>query len=189
MKLVVGLGNPGGKYQMTRHNIGFLAIDQLVIHLKAQGPFTKNQAEYHEATAFGEKILLIKPQTYMNLSGKAVKPFFEFYKCEPSDLIVIHDEIDFEPFTMKIKKGGGTGGHNGLKSIDECIGKDNIGYTRIRMGVGKEGDPARHVLSEFHKKEFEVLHLVLNECVDAVDMILQKNVTEAMNRFNQKKEQ
>jgi PTH1 family peptidyl-tRNA hydrolase len=188
MKLVVGLGNPGSKYKMTRHNIGFLAIDLLKEHLKAQGPLTKNSAEYYEASAFGEKVLLIKPLTFMNLSGKAVKPFFEFYKCTPSDLIVIHDEIDFEPYTLKIKNGGGTGGHNGLKSIEEEIGKENSGYLRIRMGVGKEGDPARHVLSEFPKKDFENLHLVLNECVEAVDLLLQNKVIQAMNQFNQKKE-
>lgn len=188
MKLIVGLGNPGKKYQMTRHNIGFLAIDLLVQHFKASGPLSKNKSEYYETTVYGEKTLFIKPQTFMNLSGQAVQPFFDFYKCKPSDLIVIHDEIDFKPFIMKIKKGGGTGGHNGLKSIDECIGKINSDYFRIRLGIGKEGDPSHHVLSEFPKKDFELLHIVLQECVDAVDLLLQNKELEAMNRFNQKKE-
>jgi len=187
MKLIVGLGNPGNKYRMTRHNIGFLAVDVLAHRLRAGGPHTKNSAEYFEAEAFNEKILLIKPQTFMNLSGRAVQPFYNFYKLTPHDLIVIHDEIDFEPFSLKIKKGGGAGGHNGIKSIDESLGSDNTGYFRIRLGVGKQGDPSKYVLSEFPEKDFENLKITLEECADAAELLIQGKDKEAMNKFNQKR--
>ena len=116
MKLIVGLGNPGLKYETTRHNIGFLCVDYLVDEWRAQGPTIKNQAEVFQATIDGEQILLIKPQTFMNLSGRSVAPFVQFYKLEAKDVIVIHDELDFDPLEIRFKTGGSPLRRAGLPS-------------------------------------------------------------------------
>src|SRR4051794_16113943 len=136
MKIVVGLGNPGPKYETTRHNVGFLAVDRLIDEWKATGPASKHQGEVYQADVRGEKVLLVKPETFMNLSGRCVAPLMVFFKCKPSDLIVIHDDLDLIPFALRIKTGGGTGGHNGLKSLDESLGAGQNGYHRIRIGIG-----------------------------------------------------
>mgnify|MGYP003953780733 CR=1 FL=1 len=188
MKLIIGLGNPGAKYETTRHNVGFLAIDQLIDHFKANGPQTKHQGEVYSATAFGEKILLVKPQTFMNLSGKCVGPLFNFYKCTPEDLIVIHDDVDLNSLMIKTKKGGGTAGHNGLKSINECIGSDNKDYYRIRLGVGKDNQRSTSdwVLQAFSNEEFSKLGELFQSTLKVTELLLQNKITEAMNQFNRK---
>jgi len=188
MKLIIGLGNPGLKYETTRHNVGFLAVDQLIDHFKANGPQTKNQGEIYTATAHGEKILIIKPQTFMNLSGKCVGPLFHFYKCKPEDLIVIHDDVDLKPLTIKAKKGGGTAGHNGLKSINECIGSENKDYFRIRLGVGKDTQLSTSdwVLQAFSDEEFSKLENLFQSTIKVTELLLQGKIKEAMNQFNRK---
>src|SRR5947209_2000372 len=124
MKLVVGLGNPGPRYETTRHNVGFLALDRLVEAWSAQGPKIQNSSEVFTAKVGGEPVLLVKPQTFMNNSGKGVAPLATFYKCAPTDVIVIHDEVDLKPLQIRIKSGGGSGGHNGLKSMDQFLGSN-----------------------------------------------------------------
>src|SRR5687768_5190701 len=122
MKLVVALGNPGPKYETTRHNAGWLALDYLIDEWKATGPVSQNEGEVWQASVGGEKVLCVKPQTYMNVSGKCVAPIFKFYKLQPEDLVVLHDEVDLKSMQLRLKTGGGTGGHNGIKSLDAHLG-------------------------------------------------------------------
>ena len=191
--MVVGLGNPGSKYETTRHNAGFLAVDRLVEHWKAQGPSRRFEAEVFQAQVGGETVCLVKPQTFMNLSGKSVGPLMGFYKCAPEDLIVLHDELDIAPLSLRIKTGGGAGGHNGLRSIDQHLGAANTGYHRVRIGVGQGTLPtgARkpaevHVLELFTDAELEALDPCLGRVVEAVELLVRGDVQEAMNQFNKK---
>jgi PTH1 family peptidyl-tRNA hydrolase len=196
MKLLVGLGNPGPKYELTRHNVGFLAVDRLVDRWKADGPQTRNQAEVFSSRVGGEQVLLVKPQTFMNLSGRSVAPIATFYKVEPSDIIVIHDELDLAPMSFRVKVGGGAGGHKGLRSLDECLGAGKTGYVRVRMGIGQPLLPSgkrisaeKHVLEAFTDDELKFLDPVLDDVADAVEMILRGELTRAMNRFNVSKKE
>ena len=192
MKLVVGLGNPGPKYETTRHNVGFLAIDRLVERWKATGPTSKNKAEIYQATVGGEQVLLIKPQTFMNLSGQSVAPIFSFYKCAADDVIVLHDDLDLKPISMRLKTGGGAGGHNGLKSMDECLGAANNGYHRVRLGIGHPTAlslriaPVDYVLQNFTDSELIGLDPLLNQVGQAIELIIGGQMKKAMNEFNRK---
>ena len=153
MRLVVGLGNPGAKYARTRHNIGFMAVDEIV-RCHGFGPWrARFQGECAEGMVAGEKILALKPQTYMNHSGRAVGEAVRFFKLGPGDVTVIHDEIDLAAGKIRFKVGGGHAGHNGLRDIDAHIGKD---YARVRLGVGHPGvadEVHDHVLDEFSKAD------------------------------------
>jgi PTH1 family peptidyl-tRNA hydrolase len=192
VKIVVGLGNPGPKYETTRHNAGFLAVDRLIDRWRATGPVVKNQGEIFEAKVDGEKVLIIKPLTYMNLSGRAVAPLYTFYKCAPSDLVVIHDELDLDPLTMRIKTGGSPGGHNGLKSLDESLGSGQNGYHRIRVGIGHPSKlqlriaPVDWVLQHYSQSELNQLDPLLDDIAAAVELIIRGQVTQAMNRYNRR---
>ncbi len=152
--LVIGLGNPGQQYLLNRHNIGFMAIDVLNAQLSMTQTFkTQFKAHYFETKLNQDKIYAIKPQTFMNLSGQSVLTFSQFYKIPPEQIIVIHDDLDLELGTLKIKQGGGHGGHNGLKNIDSLLGKD---YWRIRIGIGHPGHKdlvSAYVLSNFKSDE------------------------------------
>lgn len=157
MWLFVGLGNPGQKYQRNRHNIGFMAVDEIVHRHKFSG-WSKN---FHgltaEGTIDGEKVLLLKPETFMNVSGQAVQAAATFYKIPLDNTVVFHDELDLAPGKVRTKKGGGAGGHNGLRSIDEHLGQD---YWRVRLGIGHPGDKnlvTPYVLGDFFKEEEEEL--------------------------------
>lgn len=189
MKLVVGLGNPGPKYETTRHNVGFLALDRLVDRWRATGPATRGEAEVYEASFAGEKVMLVKPQTFMNLSGKAIAPLFQFYKCEPKDLVVLHDEVDLKSLQLRLKTGGGTAGHNGLKSIDASLGSAKTGYHRVRIGVGRPEvgslmSTADYVLGRFTDVELSALDKIFDQTADAVEMLLRGDALRAMNEFN-----
>lgn len=194
MKLVVGLGNPGVRYETTRHNVGFLAVDRLIDAWSAQGPQKKEQAEVYQAQVHGHKVLLIKPQTYMNLSGRSVAPFYTFYQCSPEDLTVIYDDLDLSPVSMKLKVGGGTGGHNGLKSLEECLGAEAKNFNKVRIGIGhprelgRKQNPADYVLEPFSNAELEGLDPLLDDVQKAVEMILDGQIKNAMTKFNQKKD-
>lgn len=153
MILVVGLGNPGPEYSRNRHNIGFMAADELV-RRHSFGPWrAKFQGELAEGSIDGTKVLLLKPLTYMNLSGQSVAAAARFLKIPVEDVIVVHDELDVAPGRVKVKRGGGAGGHNGLKSIDSHLGQN---YRRVRLGIGHPGDKDRvagYVLHDFAKAE------------------------------------
>ncbi len=195
MKIVAGLGNPGPKYETTRHNVGFLAIDRLVDRWKASGPVIKNQAELYQANVDGQSVYLVKPLTYMNLSGRSIAPLFTFYRCAPQDLVVIHDDLDLPAMALRLKTGGGTGGHNGLKSIDECLGKEMNRYHRVRIGIGHPSlseqtramSPADYVLKPFSDFELQELDPILEDVAGAVEEILQGNIQKAMNQYHRSK--
>ena len=192
MKLIVGLGNPGPKYETTRHNVGFLAIDRLVERWKATGPNSAHQAEIYQATVAGEKVFLVKPQTFMNVSGQSVGPLSKFYKCTPEDLIVIHDDLDLKALVLRLKTGGGTGGHNGLKSLDAHLGAASTGYHRIRIGVGrphldKPGiSTVDFVLQQLSDSELRDLDKTLDDAAVAVEKIIQGDIRGAMNEYNKR---
>ncbi|MDD9335012.1 MAG: aminoacyl-tRNA hydrolase [Rickettsiaceae bacterium] len=156
--LVVGLGNIGKGYKNTRHNVGFIAIDYLSEYYKISwNTKSKFQAELTQGVIDGHKLLLAKPLTYMNLSGKAVQAICSYYNIKPPNIFVLHDDIDLETGRIKYKLAGGSGGHNGLKSLDQCIGND---YHRIRIGVGRpvaKDDVSDYVLSAFSKEEYKII--------------------------------
>ena len=153
MRLIVGLGNPGPDYARNRHNIGFMAADAIVRRHRFSPWRAKFAGEFAEGKLAGDRVLVLKPMTYMNESGSAVAAAARFFKVPIADIIVLHDEIDLAPGKVRVKKGGGHAGHNGLRSIDDHLGAD---FTRVRIGVGHPGDPDRvadYVLSDFSKAE------------------------------------
>lgn len=157
MQLWVGLGNPGPQYAMHRHNVGFMVLDTLA-EVCNFGPVQKKfQSWLQEGRIGGDKVLLLKPATYMNESGRAVGEALRFYKLGTDALTVFHDELDLAPFKVKVKRGGGTAGHNGLRSIDQHLGPD---FRRVRLGIGHPGHKDRvtgHVLGNFAKSEMDPL--------------------------------
>lgn len=156
MKLLIGLGNPGSEYERNRHNIGFMAIDAIAAFYDFPPFKSKYKALYAEGSIKGERVALLKPQTYMNESGRSAGEVAKFYKIPTSDTIVFHDEMDVAAGKLKIKIGGGAAGHNGLRSLDDWL--DNPNYKRVRMGIGHPGDKDRvtgYVLGNFTKGEME----------------------------------
>ena len=157
MKLWVGLGNPGPQYAMHRHNVGFMALD-VIAEMHGFGPVQKKfQGWLHEGRVAGIRVMLLKPATFMNESGRAVGEALRFYKLEMDALTVFHDELDLAPFKVKVKTGGGTAGHNGLRSIDQHLGPE---FRRVRLGIGHPGHKERvtgHVLGNYAKAEIDAL--------------------------------
>jgi PTH1 family peptidyl-tRNA hydrolase len=153
MNLFVGLGNPGRAYAGNRHNIGFMAVDALAREHQFPPFRVRFKGVVSETTLAGDKVMLLKPETYMNESGRAVQEAVRFYKIAPDHVVVFHDELDLAPAKLRVKTGGGNAGHNGLRSISECIGND---YRRVRIGIGHPGDKDRvhdYVLADFAKNE------------------------------------
>lgn len=182
MLLLVGLGNPGAKYADNRHNVGFMAIN--AIHDRHSfSPWSKKfQAEIATGEIAGEKILLIKPQTFMNLSGQSVGEAMRFYKLTPDAVTVLYDEIDLAPGKLRIKTGGGAGGHNGIRSIDQHIAQN---YRRIRIGVGHPGVKElvhNHVLGDFSKADHEWLNPLLQAIADNADLLVKRDDGGLMNK-------
>ncbi len=176
MRLLVGLGNPGVKYQNTRHNAGFLLIDQLLEHSGSKWQGKKFDAEWGKARLFGEEFLFLKPQTFMNLSGKSVAQAMRFYKTEASLVIALYDDIDIPFGKVKVRMGGGHGGHNGIRSMIEEISSDN--FARVKLGVGRPTEKyppvADWVLSDFSQSELEQLRgPMFNEAVGRLQSIVQ----------------
>ncbi|WP_396595582.1 aminoacyl-tRNA hydrolase [Brevundimonas sp. R86498] len=168
MIIIAGLGNPGAKYEKNRHNIGFMAADAIAQRWRFGSPRAKFQSVIQEGEVEGTRVLLMKPQTFMNSSGNAVGEAARFYKIAPKDVIVFHDEIDLAPGRFRMKTGGGAAGQNGVRSLISQLGPD---FRRARMGVGHPGEAALvhgHVLSDFHKAEQPWLEALLNACADAL---------------------
>lgn len=189
MKLIVGLGNPGLQYDKTRHNAGFLVVDALASrHAGGQIPKSRFNSITLDAFIGAEKVLLMKPTTFMNLSGKAVGEAVRFYKLDPSeDLIVIVDDIALPVGHTRVRKNGGSGGHNGLSDIDRLLGSDQ--YMRVRLGVGevpKLMNQSDWVLSRFMSEEREDIERGIVRAADAVECIIDEGVVKAMNSFNTK---
>ena len=160
MKLFVGLGNPGAKYQNNRHNIGFMALDQIASDHGFSPWKKKFQGQMCDGRLGREKVTLLKPETFMNLSGQSVGEAMRFYKLTPADVVVFHDELDLAPTKIKCKTGGGHAGHNGLRSIHQHIG---VEYDRVRMGIGHPGHKdkvASYVLNDFAKAELKLAWMI-----------------------------
>ncbi len=183
--LVVGLGNPGEKYAGNRHNVGFMVIDHLA-EIKGIGiNKTKFRSLYGSGKIDNNKIHLIKPSTYMNKSGEAVKETTSFFKIPVENVIVVHDEMDLPLGKVKVKQGGGTAGHNGLKSIEKNLGSRD--FKRVRIGVGKPQNKNRrtgYLLSDFSSQEYDILNDSIDKAAKAVIEIITNNVSTAMNKFN-----
>lgn len=188
MYVIAGLGNPGKKYENTRHNMGFITVDQLAEKHDIKVDKLKFKALVGEGRIAGQKVLLVKPQTYMNLSGESVKGLLDYYKIdEESELIVIYDDISLDVGQLRIRKKGSAGGHNGIKNIISHLGTDV--FQRIKVGVGdkpKEYDLADYVLGHFSKAEKEVMEDGYMRAIEAVELILQGETDMAMNQFNKK---
>ena len=185
MYLIAGLGNPGREYEMTRHNIGFHTIDYIADKYNIKVKKLKHKALYGEGTICGEKVYLIKPQTYMNLSGDSIVEFSRFYKVPPENIIIISDDISLDTGRIRVRPKGSAGGHNGLKSIIYQLQTDN--FPRIKMGVGDkhEGeDLANHVLGRFPKSQIPVMEDAIVRATGAVEEIIKNGVASAMNKFN-----
>lgn len=182
MRLLVGLGNPGSKYEKNRHNVGFMVVDEIVRRHGFAPWRAKFQGQVSEGAIGCEKLLALKPATFMNESGRAVGEAMRFYKLDPSDVIVLYDELDLAPARLKVKQGGGNGGHNGLKSIDAHIGKD---YWRVRVGIGHPGDKARvsgHVLSDFAKVELPAIEHLIDAMARRFDLMAALNASDFMSK-------
>lgn len=178
MILIVGLGNPGDKYENTRHNAGFMVIDRL---LSPQAIKISNEKFQGELYKMGS-LLLLKPQTFMNLSGKSVQAVANFYK--PERIIVIHDDLDLAFGAMKFKIGGSSGGHNGIKSIDSLIGNE---YERVRIGIGRgKFDTINFVLGKFSEDEREILDETLSYAKNAIEFLIKNDIDETARKFNRK---
>ena len=185
MILIVGLGNPGGDYSGTRHNIGFAVIDELVSSLDSGSKYIKFNSSAHNASYAGKDLLILKPQTFMNNSGSAVAPALKLFSDEITRLLVIHDDIDIEFGRLKIKSGGNTGGHRGLQSIFDKTG--NLDFDRLRFGVGRPPgrmEASDYVLKSFKKSETGELGFLIGRAVDMIRDYIENGLDHAANEYN-----
>lgn len=183
MRLIVGLGNIGKEYDNTRHNIGFAFIDYMSKKYNAEVNRVKFKGVYGEIFINNEKVILLKPSTYMNLSGESIREAMAFYKLTEEDIIVVYDDISLPVGRMRIRDKGSAGGHNGIKSIIQNIGTEV--FPRVKIGVGQpEHDLVSHVLGKFSKEDSEVLQKVMPAVEEAVETIIKVDSKEAMNRYN-----
>lgn len=188
MYIIVGLGNPGDKYQATRHNIGWDAITRLSDDYNIPLNFKGHKALCGKGFIGGEKVLLAQPLTYMNLSGESVRELMDYYKVTPQEIIVIYDDISLDVGQLRIRKKGSAGGHNGIKSIINHLGCDD--FLRIKIGVGdkpKDWDLADYVLSRFLDEEQEIIRRSLKDTSDACKIIITEGIEDAMNQYNRKR--
>jgi PTH1 family peptidyl-tRNA hydrolase len=188
--LVVGLGNPGNDYATTRHNAGFLVVDELARRFGASVCHNKWQAYFAQLERWGNKIFFIKPDTFMNLSGKAVARYVDFYKVEPDRLLVIHDDLDMNPGRVKLVAGGGAGGHNGIRSLVEWLGTGN--FLRLKLGIGRPGKLGVHseipvekyVLAPFSPDEKKLLDERMDSIEKGLEYLVRDGLSKAMNLLN-----
>lgn len=182
MRLIVGLGNPGPEYAHNRHNVGFMAVDAIARRYGFAPARKRFSAEAAEGSVDGHKVLLLKPLTYMNDSGRAIGEAAHFYKIETADIIVLHDELDLVPGKVRTKSGGGAAGHNGLRSTDAAIGQD---YLRVRIGIGHPGDKSRvtpYVLGNFSKDEWPMIEVVNEAIAEALPVLLKDDENGFMTK-------
>ena len=186
MKLIVGLGNPGAEYRNTRHNIGFMVIDKLAEKYRVDVQKKMMRAAIGQCLLEGQKVVLAKPQTYMNLSGQAVVALMNWYKLSPQDLLVICDDLNLDAGRLRLRKKGSDGGHNGLKSITQGLGTGD--FPRMRLGIGRPSHPGHEqvsfVLGKFGAQDSDVMAEVIGRAVEAVAVWTVKGIDVAMNEFN-----
>lgn len=185
MYLIVGLGNPENEYARTRHNMGFDTVNIIANKYKIEMNRTKFNAIYGSGTINNEKVILVKPQTYMNLSGTAVREFVKFYKLEKEEIIIIYDDMDIETGIMKIRKKGGAGTHNGMKSVVQELGTEE--FPRVRIGIGTpehKNDAINYVIGHIPDEEYEILQTGVKKASEAVEEIIKNGIDIAMNKYN-----
>ncbi len=183
--LLIGLGNPGREYRDNRHNFGFMLIDRLCVRLNARGMKLQSKAIVTSAVYEGRKLLLAKPQTYMNLSGQSIQGLAHFYKLELAQLLVAHDDLDLPFGTIRVRPGGGPGGQKGVASAIERLGTK--GFARLRLGIGRPPgrmDPADYVLQDFSRTELTEVSAILDRAADAALTFVTDGLDKTMNRFN-----
>ncbi|MDD4169638.1 MAG: aminoacyl-tRNA hydrolase [Desulfotomaculaceae bacterium] len=186
MKLIVGLGNPGREYSQTRHNIGFMVIDRLALALNVRVEKKMLKSLVGQGQINGEKVIFVKPQTYMNLSGEAVGALLNWFRLTASDLLVVYDDLDLPPGKLRIRSGGGSGGHKGVQSIIQMIGTES--FARMRVGIGRPVVPGfettDYVLGNISGSEVQVYDEVLNLAPEAVFCLVREGIERAMNLYN-----
>ena len=185
MKIIVGLGNPGSKFEKDRHNAGFMALDRVAEETGINIKTKKFDSIIGRGLIEKDEVLLVKPQTFVNLSGQAVSKLVNFYKADLEDLVVIHDDADIEFGKIKVKKNGKSGGHNGVKSIIDTLGNEN--FSRIRIGIGKSiyyEDLKKYVLSNFNKLEKNKFDKILSKVLEAITIIIRDGIDKAMCTIN-----
>ncbi len=183
--LLIGLGNPGREYRDNRHNFGFMLIDRLCVRLNARGMRLQSKAIVTSAVYEGRKLLLAKPQTYMNLSGQAIQGLAHFYKLDLDQLLVAHDDLDLPFGTIRVRPGGGPGGQKGVASAIERLGTKD--FARLRLGIGRPPgrmDPADYVLQDFSRGELPDVSAILDQAADAALSFVTNGLEKTMNRFN-----
>ena len=188
LKLVIGLGNPGKEYDMTRHNAGFMVVDKLALNFRISMDKNKFETIYGRGKIQGKDVILAKPMAFMNRSGSPVQRLANFYRISCEDLLIIHDDIDLAFGRIKIKEKGGDGGHKGIRSIIDAFGEGN--FTRLRIGIGRSeagADVVNHVLGRFNQEEKGFLDKIISTAMDAAVTILCEGAKEGMNRFNRLK--
>ncbi|CZQ93172.1 peptidyl-trna hydrolase signature 2 [Trichococcus palustris] len=188
MKMIVGLGNPGPKYADTKHNVGFITVDEWAAQNKQNYNKNKFEALYLETTVNGEKVLFVKPLTFMNESGRAVRPLMDYFNVGIEDLVVVYDDMDMPVGKIRLRQKGSAGGHNGIKSLIQHLGTQD--FNRIRVGIGRPQfnmTVIQHVLSPFPKIEQEDVLFSVRESVDAINYFIEGHTfLDTMNQFNKK---
>ncbi|HUN55188.1 MAG TPA: aminoacyl-tRNA hydrolase [Smithella sp.] len=187
MYLIIGLGNPGSRYQYTRHNIGFMVLTKIAARWEVDLKQKSFDALWNRGKIAGQNVIFAMPQTYMNLSGNAVRKLFAYFKVDINNLIVIHDDIDLPFGSVRLKTGGGDAGHKGLKSITTCLGSAD--FMRIRIGIGKPSDKSRvedYVLEKFGKEESPLLQEIIETAALAAEDIIASGMQQAMAKYHTK---
>lgn len=185
MYLITGLGNPGRQYALTRHNIGFEVIDYLVDELKLGNKKTKFNGEYYTQIINGEKIIFLKPLTYMNLSGECVKAYVDYFDIQANKTMIIYDDTSFDAGVVRVRKSGSSAGHKGMEDIICNLNSEDI--ARIRIGIGQaEYDIKNHVLSRFSEQEIPLMQQAVKKAAQAVLLFMEKDINAAMNQINTK---
>ncbi len=184
MKLIVGLGNHGYKYQLTRHNIGFIVVDDLADFYNLKINKKDYNSLYNSTRIKREKVILAKPQTFVNKSGLAVRKIVDYYNLELEDILIIHDDLDLNTGALKIRSKGGHGGHNGIKSIINHLSTKK--FARIKLGIGRpdKGAVRDYVLGKFSDQELKKMNPAIDSAVKAIELFCQDNLQQAMNKFN-----
>ena len=185
MYLIVGLGNPEEEYARTRHNMGFDVINKLSSNINIKVNKNKFNSIYGSGSIGGEKVILIKPQTYMNLSGTAIRDFKNFYKVDSKNIIVIYDDLDINPGIIKIRKKGGPGTHNGMKSVVHELQTEE--FPRIRIGIGNpeyKNDLLNYILTQIPDEDYKVLETAISNAANSIECIIKNGIDTAMNKYN-----
>ena len=188
MKLVVGLGNPGKEYEKTRHNIGFMVVDNYLSKKGINSIEWKSKFNglYYQTVINGEKVVFLKPTTYMNLSGTAVRQFVDYFKIDVSDILIISDDLDLKVGNFKLKGSGSSGGHNGLKNIDECLKTES--FKRLKVGISKDNniDTKDYVLGKITNNEYNTLEELFDNLISVIDDFFVLSFSDLMSKYNRK---